>query len=102
MFYKIKDQYPVETVIHHGRPNWLGRQHLDIYFPEKNIAIEYQGIQHNKAVEYFGGEKNFKKQQKLDKRKLKRCEENECNLIYVYPDYDFAEVKKQINDLLNQ
>ena len=96
LYYQVKKAFPSETVIHHGRPAWLGRQHLDIYFPKKNIAIEYQGDQHQNPIEYFGGEKSFKHRQILDKRKLKRCEENGCRLLYVYPDYNFKEVKEKI------
>ena len=46
LYYQIKKAFPREIVIHHGRPAWLGRQHLDVYLPKKNIAIEYQGNQH--------------------------------------------------------
>ena len=53
LYYEIKKAFPKLEVKHHGKPNWLGRQHFDIYFPDLNIAIEYQGIQHQKPVEYF-------------------------------------------------
>jgi len=96
LFYKIKKTFSTEVVLHHGNPAWLGRQHLDIYFPDKNIGIEYQGDQHQRPVDYFGGEKNFKEQQKRDRRKKLSCQKNGCNLIYVYPEYDFEELKIEI------
>ena len=96
LYYKIKEEFPQEIVLHHGRPSWLGKQHLDIYFPKKNIAIEYQGEQHQNSNEYFGGEKAFKHRKKLDKQKMRKCEDNRCKLIYVYPDYNFEQVRAEI------
>lgn len=46
LFYEIKEAFQEHQVIPHGSPSWLGLQHLDIFFPELNIAIEYQGKQH--------------------------------------------------------
>ena len=100
LFYKIKESFPAEEIIHHGRPSWLGRQHLDVYFPEKNIGIEYQGIQHNEPIEHFGGEESFEKMKALDALKKEKCDKNGCNLIYVYPNYDFGELKEKINKLI--
>lgn len=98
LYYKILDTFPGETIVHHGRPSWLGRQHLDIYFPKRNLAIEYQGEQHQNPTEYFGGEKAFKLQCQRDNRKVKKCQNNGCKLIYVYPDYDFHELENQIKN----
>ncbi len=46
----------------------LKRQHLDIYFPKYNIGIEYQGEQHSRPIEFFGGEEGFKATKERDKR----------------------------------
>ncbi|WJI08798.1 zinc ribbon domain-containing protein [Methanobacterium sp. CWC-01] len=100
LYYKIKEAFPAEKIIHHGRPKWLGRQHLDIYFPKRNIAIEYQGLQHDQPVEFFGGEEAFKKRLELDTRKREICIKNNCYLIHVYPNYDFKTVKNKIKTLL--
>jgi hypothetical protein len=88
LFYKIKNTFNEYEVIHHGSPRWLGLQHFDIYFPELNLAIEYQGKQHQEPIEYFGGESAFKKNQERDQRKKRLCEENNCDLYYVYPEDD--------------
>ena len=100
LFYEISKAFLKEKVVHHGRPTWLTPQHLDIYFPEKNIAIEYQGAQHQKPVAYFGGEKAFLKQQKLDSKKMQLCHSNSCKLLYVYEGYEFKDIKKQIEKLI--
>lgn len=66
--------------------DWLGRQTLDFYLPDYNIAIECQGIQHFKPVKYFGGNKKFDYIALLDKRKYELCEENGIKLIYYSSD----------------
>ena len=97
----IKDYFPNEKVEKHGRPKWLKQQHLDIYFSEKNIGIEYQGEQHLRPIDFFGGEEGFKKTIERDKRKKQLCKKNNCELIYVYPEDDFDIIAKQISKLLN-
>ena len=100
LYYKIKEAFPSEKIIHHGRPKWIGRQHLDVFFPKKNIGIEYQGAQHDVPIEYFGGEEAFEKRKTLDALKKEKCEKNGCHLIYVYPDYDFRELEEKIKNLI--
>jgi hypothetical protein len=88
LYYKIKKRLPKYEVIQHGRPNWLGRQHLDIWIPELMVAVEYQGKQHDKPIEFFGGVEAFEKGLKRDKLKNKKCLENKVNLIEVREGYD--------------
>jgi hypothetical protein len=101
LFYEIKTKFSEEVVIHHGRPSWLGRQHLDIYFPKFNIGIEYQGDQHFQPIEFFGGEKAYKKNKERDKRKKLLCQQNKCHLIYVKPGYSIDDVFRQIGNTIN-
>lgn len=98
LFYKIKKHFPNEKVIHHWRPQWLGRQHLDIFFPERNIGIEYQGKQHLEPVAYFGGQDAFQAQQQRDIKKVKKCKTNKCFLIHVYEWYNLNEIISQISE----
>ena len=102
LYYKVKESFKNETVILHGMPRWLRRQHLDIYFPEKKIAIEYQGVQHKEPVEFFDGNDGFKKRLKLDETKKRICNEHNCKLIHVYPGYDFEELEKTIKFYINE
>ena len=68
----------------------------DFYLPEQNIAIEYDGRQHFKIIEHFGGRSAFMKNKHRDKLKNKYCEENNITLIRIpYTDYD------NIEDILN-
>ena len=64
----ISKYYKEYKVIPQYRPFWLkssfgGQMSYDIYISELKIAIEYQGEQHFKPVDYFGGEESFKKVQ---------------------------------------
>lgn len=79
LFKMIKRTYP--KAVYQYRVSWLGHQSLDIFLPEEKIAFEYQGVQHYKPVEVFGGEEHFEKQKVLDERKRLLCKENGVKLI---------------------
>ena len=66
---------------------WLGKQHLDFYLPDYNIAIECQGIQHFEPREVFGGNNAFVDAVDRDKKKEIKCNENNVNIIYYSSDY---------------
>jgi len=83
LFNLIRDSFPDVTVEHHGRPGWLGRQHLDVWIPEWRIAVEYHGDQHFRPVEFFGGEAAFIANQERDRRKERLCLENRVKLFVV-------------------
>lgn len=96
LFYRISDYFKNDKVIHHASPKWLGRQHLDIYLPSLNVAIEYQGAQHYEPIEFFGGQKAFERNVERDKRKKQICEKHKCVLIYADKGYDLDEIIKTI------
>jgi hypothetical protein len=100
LYYNIKNHFKQYEIIHHGKPSWLGRQHFDIWIPKIRIAIEYQGQQHDKPIEFFGGEDAFKKNQERDKMKKQKCLKNNVSLIEVRPNYDFNELIKQIENTI--
>ena len=61
---------------------WLGKQSLDFYLPHYNIAVECQGEQHFKSIDYFGGLNEYKQTVDRDNLKKKLCEENGVRLLY--------------------
>ena len=85
---------------------WLrdtGCLYLDFYLPDYNIAIECQGEQHFKPVDFFGGEEQFKRRQELDFIKHKLCINNGIKIIY-YSTIDlpyFAKVENNKEKILN-
>lgn len=96
LFYLIKEKFINHRVLQHGKPKWLGKQHLDIYIPDLNIGIEYQGKQHVVPIGIFGGEVSFQENKKRDLKKKKLCEENSCTLYEVFPEDDFNEFVDKI------
>ena len=56
---------------------------FDFYLPEYNICIEYNGIQHYKPIEYFGGSEKFNYQLIRDKIKNDYCLKNNIHLIII-------------------
>ena len=67
--------------IYQYRADWLGMQSIDIYIPSLSIGIEYQGVQHYKPIEHFGGKEHFIQQQKNDEKKRNLCKQNGVKLI---------------------
>ncbi len=89
-------EFPNERIVRHAKPVWLGRQHLDVYFPRLNIAVEYQGTQHQKPVTLFGGELGFKLGKQRDAKKRKLCELHNCELLEVFPEQPITPVVELI------
>ena len=56
---------------------------FDFYLSKSNTCIEFDGIQHFKPIEWFGGIDAFNKRKKYDKIKDNFCKENNINLIRI-------------------
>lgn len=97
---EIQAAFPGERIVHQARPGWLVPQSLDIYFSDYNIGIEYQGAQHTRPVEFFGGADAFERQQDRDLIKASLCGEYGCALIEVHPGYDLEAVLSQVKDAI--
>lgn len=68
--------------IQNYRTNWLGRQHLDFYIPDYNLAIECQGEQHfSDVVIYDSKENNIER----DHTKYEKCKNNGIKILYYFP-----------------
>lgn len=59
----------------------IGELRYDFYLPDANTLIEYQGQQHYKPVEPWGGETAFKKQQVHDRLKRGYAISNNIKLL---------------------
>lgn len=70
MFYSIKeicgDKF---VVVHHARPAFLNGQEYDVYIPDLKLAFEYDGLQHEQPVMFFGGETSLAKTKERDRIK---------------------------------
>ena len=104
----VKKLYPSNT-IYQFRPLFLksekgGQMSYDVFIYGLNIAIEYQGEQHFKPVDYFGGGKHFLDTQNRDQLKKKLSQDNGIKLIYINYDETINEslIKQKINNVLNK
>jgi very-short-patch-repair endonuclease len=73
---------------------------FDFYLPEHNICIEYDGEQHFKSVDYFGGDGGFEIRKTNDEIKNKYCKDNNIKLIRISY-IDIKDVEKILNKELN-
>jgi len=78
----------------------LGSRNLsyDFYLPDYNLLIEYQGIQHEKPVDFLGkgkkyAQEQFVKQQEHDRRKREYAQQNNIDLLEIWY-YDFDNIEE--------
>lgn len=96
LFRKLESEFSITTVIQHGQPVWLGKQHFDIWLPNWKIAIEYHGKQHFEPVDFFGGQKTFEETVERDKRKFLLAEREGVILYIIKEDDDQDELIQNI------
>lgn len=75
-----------------------GQQTLDFHITDYSIAIECQGIQHYKPVDFAGKGKEwannlFEKNKKRDEIKLKKCLSNNIKMIYIIDNKEYLDRK---------
>jgi hypothetical protein len=87
LFNIVRRLFPNEEIIRHHRPDWLDGLELDIFVPTHNLAIEYQGQQHFRAVSLWGGEGALRRLQERDAIKASVCAKRGVKLVAV----DFTE-----------
>lgn len=91
----LLDGMNINYIREHKFDTCKNKNHLlfDFYLPNYNICIEYQGIQHFKPLNYFGGEERFEKQRINDEIKYNWCIDNNINLIIID---NFDDIKKKL------
>lgn len=68
------------------------RLRFDFYIQTLDLCIEMQGLQHFQPIEFFGGKRGFKKQQKRDQIKRDFCKKEGIRLLEIsYKDFDNIE-----------
>lgn len=64
---------------------WLvfeGKMHLDFFLPEYGVAVECQGGQHFKSVNWFGGDAMYRKTIARDETKKRLCNQHGIEVLY--------------------
>jgi hypothetical protein len=69
---------------------------FDFYIPEKNLCIEYNGIQHYQKVDRFGGEYALNYQKNNDLIKSIFCKENNIELLIISHNDSIIEKMKEL------
>jgi len=69
--------------------------YVDFYIPSRKTFIEFNGEQHYKPCERFGGKKSYERQKKRDEILRQYSKDNGYNLIEI-PYTEF----KRINNIL--
>ncbi len=95
----VKKLLPSHTIILQYSPDWLRPQRIDLFIKELNLAIEYQGEQHYRPIEYYGGEKTFKMLENNDKRKYELAKAMEVNLEYIRHDEN---IETRVNEIVKK
>lgn len=72
---------------------------FDFFLPDYNLCIEFDGEQHFKVVEHFGGLNSYLNRIKSDLIKNKYCRDNNIRLIRL-PFYEFNKINKTLKYLL--
>lgn len=73
---------------------------FDFYLPFYNLCIEFNGIQHYKPIEHFGGQEAFEIRVKHDKIKKQYCEYNDIDYLCI-PYWDFDKIEEILIEKLN-
>jgi hypothetical protein len=102
---KILDKYNIKYIREHKlyHEKYAPTYSLkgDFYLPELNIIIEYNGIQHYKALKFFGGEKGLEKNKKRDKIKELICEDSNIRLIKISYKYNtYKKIEEKLKNIL--
>lgn len=83
------------TVISNYRPDWLNGLELDIYVPELNLAVEYNGAAYHHSsdtgLEFYDA---TKKSDTYHLSKYNSCVKNNINLIHIF-DFEDLEIWKE-------
>ncbi len=69
---------------------------VDFYIKSLNTIIEFNGIQHYKPIDYFGGEQRFKEQIERDNDLRQYCKVNNINLIEI----NYLKSKDEIEEII--
>lgn len=69
----------------------------DFYLPDFNLVLEYNGIQHYKSMQLWGGEEAFKQGKKRDKIKEEFCRKNSIGFEVIKYDQD---IRDRLDEIL--
>jgi len=99
LFDKLKINLNNVRLLWEYSPEWLDKQRFDIYLPDYNIAIEYNGEQHYIPMSIYGGNIGFDVIKERDIMKRNKCDKNNCTLFELKYDYNENDYEKLVTDI---
>lgn len=100
LFNLISNEFPSHTIISQYSPKWLKGQRFDVFIEELNVAIEYNGIQHFKSIDFFGGDEGLVKTQFLDNQKREKSLKNGVKIFNIDYNQNFNDSFSKLINLL--
>lgn len=97
IFYTTEETFNKNDELRTGKWSYL---RYDMYIPQKNIIIEYDGIQHFEPVKMWGGEKALKETQAHDKLKNQWAKEHGIQLVRFNYKHSNEYIKNNLQSLL--
>lgn len=99
---RILSQYNIKSISQYKFDDCKFKQCLpfDFYLPDYNILIEYDGEQHYKIFDYFGGLDKFVDTKIRDTIKNEYCNKNNIKLIRI-PYWDYNKIEDILKCELN-
>lgn len=70
---------------------------FDFYLEEKNICIEFDGLQHYRSIKFYGGNIGLKKRKEYDRIKNEYCTSKKIKLIRIRYNEN---IEKKLNKIL--
>lgn len=100
LYQYLSDIYPSLEIVYEYPLHELG-QRIDIYIPGLALALEYNGIQHYKYVEFFHKNiENYKYNLELDKKKREYLQLHGIKLIEI-PYDNMVKDKEELFKIIN-
>ena len=99
---RILNQYNIKNISQYKFDDCKFKQSLpfDFYLPDYNVLIEYDGEQHYKIFDYFGGLDKFVDTKIRDTIKNEYCNKNNIKLIRI-PYWDYNKIEDILKCELN-
>lgn len=91
LYYNVRAIFRSRTIVRHARPGFLEGLELDLWIPALRLGIEFQGEQHEQAVDHCRGGPALISLQERDRRKKALCEKAGVTLVCFDADVDLNE-----------
>ena len=95
----VLDSLSIEYTREHSF-EYLGRKRFDFFIPSLNIAIEYDGEQHYKSIDAWGGEEYLESVRQSDALKNDFCEYMGIDLLRI-PYWEFDNIDEIVTNFID-